>query len=210
VLVDASAATPPAIRPASRQRLSAAALADLCERAGRGDERAWRALVNEFSGVVWAIARAHGLGAADAADVMQETFLRFVENLQRLRDPQRAGAWLATTARRQCLAVLRHRARVLPGDVPDAVPDDTPGVEIDLITAERDEALWRAFERLSQRDRALLRLLIVEPAPPYEEVGAALGMPIGSIGPTRARALERLRRHARQLGVLDQLSLGVA
>jgi len=63
---------------------------------------------------------------------------------------------------------------------------------------------------LSQRDRALLRLLIVEPAPPYEEVGAALGMPIGSIGPTRARALERLRRHARQLGVLDQLSLGVA
>jgi RNA polymerase sigma factor (sigma-70 family) len=190
-----------------RARLPAPAVLDLLERAGRGEPRAWRELVDEFSGLVWAIARAHRLSDADAADVTQATFARLVENLDRLRDPLRVGAWLATTARRECLAVLRHQSRMLPrgDDMPEEPDAGEPGHDAALIARERDEALWRAFERLSSRDRALLRMLIADPPPSYEEISAALGMPIGSIGPTRARALERLRGHARDAGVLDDL-----
>jgi RNA polymerase sigma factor (sigma-70 family) len=161
--------------------------------------------VDEFSGLVWAIARSHRISDADAADVTQATFMRLVEHLDRLKEPARVGAWLATTARRECLAVLRRRTKVVPqGDeMPDLPDEDAPEHDAELIAGERDAVLWAAFERLSGRDRALLRLLIADPPPCYEEISATLDMPVGSIGPTRARALERLRRHAAQLGLTD-------
>lgn len=188
----------------ARRRLHPDAVGRLVERAAAGDERAWHGLIDELGGLVWAVARAHRLSDADAADVAQTTWLRLVEHLDRLDDPACVGAWLATTARRECLGVLRRSARLVPhGDeLPEEV-DDAPAPGAALLARERDAALWAAFARLGGRDRALLRMLVADPAPSYEEIGAALGMPIGSIGPTRARALEALRRAVERLGLTD-------
>lgn len=193
-----------AMRAAPRARLSPDALSRLVDRAAAGDEHAWQGLVDELGGLVWAVTRAHRLGDADAGDVAQTTWLRLVEHLDRLDDPARVGAWLATTARRECLGVLRRSARTVPhGDELPEPADDAPTHDAALLTQERDATLWRAFARLGERDRALLRILMADPAPSYEEIGAALGMPIGSIGPTRARALQRLRREVERLGLTD-------
>ncbi len=168
---------------------------ELLRGAREGDASAWSTLVNRFAGLVWATARAHRLSQADAADVNQTTWLRLVENLDRIHDPERLGAWLATTARRECLRHIRLRDRELKIDddsffeVPSAEP-----VEERIIIRDRDAALRRAFARIGERCQALLRMLSAPEPPSYEEIGAALGMPIGAIGPTRARCLEKLRR----------------
>lgn len=181
-------------------RLRPEVVGRLVEGAAAGDERAWARLVDELGGLVWAVARAHRLSAADAADVAQITWLRLLEHLDGLDDPPRVGAWLATTARRECLRVLRRSARLVPhGDELPEVVDDAPAPDAALLVQERDAALWVAFARLGGRDRALLRMLVADPTPSYEEIGAALGMPIGSIGPTRARALARLEREIERL-----------
>jgi RNA polymerase sigma factor (sigma-70 family) len=167
-----------------------------------GDEAAWGAIVDRFSGLVWATARAHRLPPAEAADVVQTTWLRLVENLDRIHDPERLGAWLATTARRECLRQIRLRGRELPtgeDTLFEAPADDR--VDQRLLTGERNAALWRAFARISERCQALLRLLGAVDPPSYEEVGAALEMPIGAIGPTRARCLEQLRRSPELAGL---------
>ena len=179
-------------RPAAMRR-SPAAVARIASAAASGDARAWDTLVEEFAGLVWAVVRAYRLSDADSADVTQATWLALVEHLDSLRDAERVGAWLATTARRKCLKMLRTATRQVPTG--DDVPEPTEDVEAaaDLMLEERDAALWRAVDRLPGRDRALLRLLVADPQPSYEEISAALDMPIGSIGPTRARALERLR-----------------
>ena len=170
--------------------------------AAAGDQAAWNRLVERFNGLVWAVVRSHRLAGADASDVVQTTWLRLVEHLDRLQDPERVGAWLATTARRECLRTLRLSARVLPTET-EQLPD--PGTDAPLgaalLSRERDRALWEAFGGLSERCQALLRLLVADPPPSYEDVGAALDMPIGSIGPTRQRCLERLRGLAETAGV---------
>jgi RNA polymerase sigma factor (sigma-70 family) len=169
-------------------------LGELTRAAARGDEAAWNAIVDRFQGLVWATARAHRLSPADAADVAQTTWLRLVENLDRIRDPDRLGGWLATTARHECLRHIRLHGRELASDEADAFeasPDDPP--ELALLTEERDSALWRAFTKLSELCQTLLRLLVATDEPSYEVIGAALDMPIGSIGPTRMRCLQKLR-----------------
>ena len=169
-------------------------LTQLVERAAHGDVAAWNDLVDRFSSLVWATARAHRLSRDDAADVAQTTWLRLVEHLDRIREPERLGGWLAITARRESLRSLRLNGRELPSDDADAFEspaDDSP--ELGLLTGERDTALWRAFARLCERCQALLRLLAAPTEPSYDEVGAALGMPVGAIGPTRGRCLEKLR-----------------
>jgi RNA polymerase sigma factor (sigma-70 family) len=164
------------------------------------DEDAWDRLVARYGALVWSIARAHRLSDADAADACQATWLRLVEHLDRVRDRAALGGWLATTARRECLRVLRSRGRAVPvADPPDSI-DDRAVIDARLLASERDAHLWRAFDRLGRRDRALLRMLAADPQPSYEEIACALGMPVGSIGPTRARALERLRRSYLLLG----------
>ncbi len=189
-------------------RLAPEELAELVTGAARGDQRAWDALVSEFSGMVWAIARAHRLGDADAADVAQATWLRLFEHLDRISDPARVGGWLATTARRECLRTLRGARRQVPfGDeTPYGEPSiDAPAYDA-LIEAERDDLLRRCLGRLRSSDQKLLALLTAEPRPAYEEISAALGMPIGSIGPTRARALDRLRHELDSEGALALLA----
>jgi len=178
----------------TRARLSGEAIAGLVNAAGPGDQSAWNRLVEEFGSMIWAIARAHRLRDADAADVSQATWLALIQHIDRLNNPAGVGAWLATTARRECLSVLRGGGRsVLFGDDCPEHESHEPGPGDALLITERDDALWRSFSRLRGSDQALLRLLTVDPRPPYEEIAAALDMPIGSIGPTRQRALARLR-----------------
>jgi RNA polymerase sigma factor (sigma-70 family) len=171
-------------------------LEELVRAAAAGDQAAWDAIVARFGNLVWATVRAHRLSRDDAAEVAQTTWLRLVENLDRIRDPERLGGWLATTARRECLRHIRLRARELPtedADVFESPSDDAPGLA--LLTDERDRGLWRAFGRLSERCQSLLRLLVSAGEPSYEEIGIALDMPVGAIGPTRMRCLEKLRSY---------------
>ncbi len=171
-------------------------VAGAVRRAAAGDQSAWDAIVESFSGLVWTVANGHRLGPADTAEVMQTTWLRLLEHLDRIREPERIGGWLATTARREALRVLRLRARELVVEDEstfDRRLDPVPTPEEAVLDRDRDRRLWRAFAQLSERCRQLLHLVVVV-GPPYTEVAAALDMPIGSIGPTRARCLERLRK----------------
>ena len=182
-------------RPADAEQVRPAT-GDLAKAAAGGDEAAWRALVERFSGLIWSVTRAYRLGSADAADVFQTTWLRLAEHIGRLDHPEYVGAWLATTARRESLRASRASARVVPtGDdaVFDAREAEEATPEQAVLLSERSDDLWRAFRALPARCQALLRLLMATPAPSYAEVAAALDRPVGSIGPTRARCLRLLR-----------------
>jgi RNA polymerase sigma factor (sigma-70 family) len=170
-------------------------VASVVRRAAEGEEQAWAALVERFASLVWAVARGHGLGQADAADVSQTTWLRLAEQLNAIRDPERLGAWLATTARRESLRTLRRQERQIPvEECGDWICGDGAFEMVDdLVTRERDDALWSAFEALPPNCKALLRALLADPPPSYAELSDVFEMPIGSIGPTRARCLDRLR-----------------
>ncbi|MGH2786414.1 MAG: RNA polymerase sigma factor [Actinomycetota bacterium] len=175
---------------------------DLVTAASGGNQGAWDGLVERFGNLVWSITRAHRLSDADAADVSQTTWLRLVENLDRIRDPERVGSWLAATARNECLRVLRRAGRNVPvGDDAELEAESSSSPDSTLLTTERDAALWRAFAGLGERCRMLLRLLMADPPASYEEISAATGSPIGSIGPTRARCLAQLKRHALVAGI---------
>lgn len=169
---------------------------ELVDAARTGDQPGWDELVARHGSRVWAVARAHRLSSADAEDVFQLTFMRLVTNIDRIRDPARIGAWLATTARHECLRILRRAGRAIPAgddgalDAPDPL---LPAVDARLLAGEREAALHSALGRLSEQCQRLLRVLMADPEPSYEEVGRALDMPIGSIGPTRGRCLKHLR-----------------
>ena len=179
----------------------------LARAAANGCQRSWNELVERYAGRVWAVARSYRLRTADAADVSQTTWMRLVEHLPRLTNPERVGAWLAITAQRECLRVIRQSGRECPDDGISEIPASAPDLDHDLLLEERDAVLWQAFSRLPARDQSLLRLLVEEPAPSYADIGAALGMPTGSVGPTRIRALERLRR---EIAALDRFAAAAA
>jgi RNA polymerase sigma factor (sigma-70 family) len=168
-------------------------VAALFRSAAAGDQEAWDGLVREFGGTIRGIARRYRLGEADAADVEQATWLRLLLHTHDVNDPSCLGAWLATTARRECLRVLHHSSRqILLGDELPEIEAPAAAVDDRLLTNERDAALWASFDNLVPADRTLLQLCIAEPRPSYREISAATGMPVGSIGPTRQRALGRL------------------
>jgi RNA polymerase sigma factor (sigma-70 family) len=138
---------------------------------------------------------------------MQTTWLRLAENFNHLQDPSRVGPWLATTARRECLRTLRRRARELPDEQPPEPRDrDAAPIDRKLLLAERDAQLWSAFARLPACHQTLLRMVTADPQPSYEQIATALDMPLGSIGPTRGRALERLRRELQRSNSADGLA----
>jgi RNA polymerase sigma factor (sigma-70 family) len=167
-------------------------------RARNDDKQAWDALVERYSPLVRSICRRYRLSGPDAADVGQNVWLRLVEQLDRLRDPAALPGWLVTTTQRECCQFVRTaRRRHVLERVPDA--DDILGqtgvVEQELLAVELGAALRGAFCQLPPGHQQLISLLIQDPPVPYAEISARLGIPVGSIGPTRSRCLNRLRRH---------------
>lgn len=174
--------------------------------AGAGDGAAWSALVDRFSGRIRAVARRHRLGAADVEEVLQSTWLRLVQNIAQVRSPKALGAWLETTARRESLHVLAQAARESPGEVEIEI-DDCPAPPDDddhLIAIQRRAALADALDRLPSHQRRLMMILASTPDASYHALSRALGIPIGSIGPTRGRALARLRDDEDLMAVLRE------
>jgi RNA polymerase sigma factor (sigma-70 family) len=167
-------------------------IGELIARALDGDQRAWRALVSGLSALVSMVARAHRLGEADVRDVCQNTWYTLTQHLADLREPARLAGWLSTTARRQALRVVTARRREVLAD--DLDPGTGWSPEAALLVAERDRVLWQAVARLPQPHRDLVRLLAGEPHLTHHQLAARLGIPSGSIGPLRRRALDRLRR----------------
>ncbi|MDG4819308.1 MULTISPECIES: sigma-70 family RNA polymerase sigma factor [unclassified Micromonospora] len=168
--------------------------------ASDGDEAAWAELVRRYTPLVVAVIRAHGMSRADAADVNQTVWLRLVERLGQLRDPEALAAWLATTTRRECYRLSRLDRRMRPVDPYDDTLDARHGSLVDAVTpdeellrAERRQALREGFAQLPPRCQDLLALLTADPPASYREIGERLGMPVGSIGPTQARCLRKLR-----------------
>ncbi len=170
-------------------------LGALVRAAGEGHQAAWDELVDRFSGLLWAVARGYRLGHADAEDVVQTCWLRLAEHLGRIEHPDRLGGWLATTARNECLGVLRRGTRELMVEDDEKLGGSTEhDATAGLVEQERGTVLWSAFARLDERCQLLLRVLMADEPPSYQAVSESLDMPIGAIGPTRQRCLDKLRR----------------
>jgi RNA polymerase sigma factor (sigma-70 family) len=167
----------------------------LLRRASEGDEAAWGDLVDRYAGVVWSVARGFRFDDATAADVSQTVWLRLAERHGSIRDPERLAGWLATTTRHECYRITRRRRReVVDDDVVDPRATDFTPVDEALVAADETVEALAAFAQLPDHCRELLRLLCADPPPDYATIAGTLGRPIGSIGPTRQRCLERLRR----------------
>jgi RNA polymerase sigma factor (sigma-70 family) len=173
-------------------------LSELLRAASEGDQEAWNVITDRFTNLLWSVARSYRLNHDDAADAVQNTWLRLLENLTRIDNPEALPGWLSTTARREALAVIRKRGRdVLTRNEDissDVVDVDAAQLDSALLEDERDVQLWASFAQLSERCQQLLRVLMACDRPVYVEVAATFDMPIGSIGPTRMRCLERLRK----------------
>lgn len=172
-------------------------VAQLVRRAAQGDRWAWERLVDQYSRLIWAMTRDFRLAESDAADVVQATWLRLLEHIDRIEYPDRIGSWLATTARHECLRHLAVGKKVMLVEDDDAafhqVVSHQPEVDERLLADERAEAVREALTSLPSRWQKLLELLMADPPASYAEISDQLGVPVGSIGPTRGRCLERLR-----------------
>jgi RNA polymerase sigma factor (sigma-70 family) len=167
---------------------------NLVRAAASGDQHAWSALIRRYSATIRAVARRNGLSKADQDDVAQRTWLRLFQHIEHVRQPAALGAWLATVARRECLRTLAASQREVLVDEPvSADQDDLTALET-VVRSERRAALHAAVDSLPGHERELMRTLLAKPAFSYDELSAALGIPRGSIGPTRGRSLARLRR----------------
>jgi RNA polymerase sigma factor (sigma-70 family) len=170
-----------------------AATAALLRAAGDGDRAAWEEIVRRYRGLITATVRSFRLQDADAHDAEQRTWLRLVEHHRRLRDPEHLGGWLATTASRECLGILRGHRGVADLEDADGLPDPYGDVEQRVVDADEAEHLWNVVTLLPPRGRAVVHALFAEERLPYAEVARATGIPVGSLGPTRARVLRQLR-----------------
>ena len=165
----------------------------LIEAVGRGDRGAWEEIVRRYGGLVTATVRAFRLQDADAADAEQRTWLRLVEHHRRLHEPEHLGGWLTTTATRECLGILRAQRTVVDLADLDAVPADHD-LEQHVVDADEAARLWNVVTLLPPRGRAVVHALFADERTPYAEIARATGIPVGSLGPTRARVLRQLRR----------------
>jgi len=180
-------------------------VSDLLLRARGGDPAAWEEIVRRYGRLVLAKARSFRLQEADVLDAVQMTWLRLAENCHRIQFPEHLGGWLATTVGRECLRILRHQAKHTPASaeaVVDDVADPAVGPERHVIDADTAQVLRNLVTELPPRGQSLLQELFADNPRPYAEIAHVTGTPIGSIGPTRARALEQLR------WMLDERGLG--
>lgn len=173
-----------------------------------GDQEAWNHLVERYSPLVWSICQRYQLSRQDIDDVGQSVWLLLVENIAGLRDAAALPGWLATTTRHEVFRALRVARRHDHADLPQdgQIPGDADAatIEDELIAAERNAALRAAFAELQQNCHDLLSLLVADPPVAYSEISTRLRIPIGSIGPKRARCLERLRRSPHLAGIISQ------
>jgi len=171
-------------------------IAQLVRSAANGDRLAWECLVDQYSRLIWAMTRDFRLAESDAADVVQATWLRLLEHIDRIEYPDRLGSWLATTARHECLRHLAAGKKVMLVQDDDDLKDvaaHQPEVDERLLADERARAVREAMTSLPSRWQQLIELLMADPPASYAEISDQLGLPVGSIGPTRGRCLERLR-----------------
>lgn len=180
----------------------------LVNRAAAGDRAAWYEIVERYSPLVWSICRRYRLDRDDADDVNQSVWLKLVENIGRFRDPAALPGWLAKTTQNECFGVLRAARRHVHAGWPaddQMIPDlDAATIEEEVLAAERNAELRAAFDELPPPCRELLSMMICDPPRRYEEISAALNMPVGSIGPMRGRCLERIRRSLHRRSVADE------
>ena len=173
--------------------------ADLVARAQGGVKRAWDALVEWYAPLIWSICRKYRLGCADADDVGQSVWLQLVDHLDQIREPAALPGWLATTTRRECGRLVRavHGPCVAayPLDGENMADEEADMAEQKVLAAERHAALRQAFADLPPEGQRLIAMLTADPPVPYTEISVRLGIPIGSIGPTRRRCLDKMRRH---------------
>lgn len=169
-----------------------------------GDEAAWAALVRRYEPMIIGLTRRYRLNPSDAEDVSQTVWLRLFEHLDQLRDDQALPGWLATTTTRVCLTLLRRQGRSIVIDPEDLSASksrivigkqegDSSAIDSDLRRHELGCAVEEGLAELTSRQRDMMRLLVTEPPLPYVEISAQMGVPVGSIGPTRARCLRKLR-----------------
>ncbi len=181
---------------------------DLVDRVRAGDQQAWNELIERYAPLVWSICRRYQLGREDIDDIGQTIWLLLVENIRNLRERAALAGWLATTTQRECFRVLRATRRsdfagLQPTGQLPAGPDAAT-IEEEVIEAERNAAFRAAFAELPRNCHELLSMLISEPPPSYAHISATLGIPVGSIGPTRARCLDRLRRSPHLAAFIDR------
>jgi RNA polymerase sigma factor (sigma-70 family) len=173
--------------------------AGLVTRARGGDKRAWDALVELYAPLIWSICRQYRLGRADADDVGQSVWLHLVDHLDQIREPAALPGWLATTTRRECGRLVRAargpHAALYSLDAETIADEQAGTAEQDLFAAERHAALRQAFADLPPDGQQLIAMLLADPPASYTQISARLGIPIGSIGPTRRRCLDKMRRH---------------
>jgi RNA polymerase sigma factor (sigma-70 family) len=164
-------------------------------RARTGEPAALSEIVRELNPLLWHVARSEGLGAEEAADVVQTSWLELVRRLHEIRSPQALTSWLVTATRREAWRIreLSRRQATDGAARLESAPDPDPGPGERLLADERDQLLWRHVQRLPDRCRQLLRIVAHVARPDYGSVAEALGMPVGSIGPTRGRCLAKLR-----------------
>ena len=184
----------------------------LVHRAAEGDPAAWNAIVDEYAGLLWSVVRGFRFNEAQAADAVQTTWLRLVEHVADLREPAHLPGWLKTTAQRVCLHVIRQSSReqLVDGDddrgwgSDDRYDDaELDGPEVTALRREQQVLVRRALADLPDRHRELMELLIASPPVSYREISVRLGIPVGSIGPTRARILTHLREALAPVGLHD-------
>lgn len=180
----------------AEQGLDTSEVARLVRRAADGDRRAWERLVDQFARLIWSIAADFRLMESDAADVAQTTWLRLLKHIDRIQYPDRVGSWLAATARNERLRSIAALKRVVLGhddaDLENAAAYE-PDIDARLLADERAQVVHDAMSCLPRRWQRLLELLMADPPVSYAEISDQLGLPIGSIGPTRGRCLARLR-----------------
>ena len=174
------------------------------------DRAAWNQIVDRFTSLVIATARRYRLGEHDIADVTQTVWLHLVEHLGELREPEALPGWLASTTRHECVRLIERKSRQRPYDpLASATADQarTPDIALDVADGldqlSRHQAVLAGFAELSESDRKLLTLLVADPPLSYAEISKQLNIPIGSIGPTRGRALKRLRATAAVSRLVD-------
>jgi RNA polymerase sigma factor (sigma-70 family) len=175
---------------------------ELVSRCLKGDPHAWEALILRYRRLIYSIPVRFGFSSSDAADVFQGVCLKLIEHLHELKDETKVSAWLITTTTRQCIHLKSMKYRESAEDDLMEPPDPSSNLEDLQIMAEREQRVRDAVFELPDRCRSLIEMLYFDSrSPSYEEISETMGMPVPSVGPTRARCLDKLRMLLRRRGV---------